>query len=64
MPIKLVTAAQAAIALDVTPARIRQLAGAGRIKGAKRMGRDWIMPSRLRIKTVPQGRPRKSHREP
>ena len=64
MPIKLITAATAARELGVSPARIRQLAGAGRIKGAKRMGRDWIMPSLLRIKQVPQGRPRKSHHEP
>lgn len=56
---KLVTAATAAKQLGVTASRIRQLAIAGRIKGAARLGRDWVMPSPVKVSKVQQGRPPK-----
>lgn len=55
---KLLSAAQAAAELGVTPQHIRQLAADGRIKGARRMGRDWFMPAPVRVSKVPRGRPK------
>lgn len=53
----MLTTEQAARRLRVTPARIRQLAAAGRIPGAVRFGRDWQIPVRFRVTKVRQGRP-------
>ena len=53
----MLTSAQAAARLGVTPARIRQLAIAGRIRGAYRQGRDWLIPIRFSVQKVRQGRP-------
>lgn len=39
------TTADAARALQRTPARIRQLCQAGRLPGARRHGRDWLIPA-------------------
>lgn len=51
------TVAQAARALGVTPGRVRQLLWEGRIVGARKHGRDWLIPAPVRVREVPRGRP-------
>ena len=41
----IMTTSKAAEALGITPRRIQQLLKAGRIKGADKPGRDWIIPA-------------------
>jgi len=38
------TTREAAAALGVTPRRVVQLIAEGRIRGAERRGRDWLVP--------------------
>ena len=38
------TAQDAADVLGISPTRVRQLCKAGRVRGAKRMGVQWIIP--------------------
>ena len=41
---KLVTIAIAAEALGISPVRMRQLCQEGRVRGAEKIGRDWMIP--------------------
>jgi len=50
--IPLTTAAQAA---GVTPRRLRALCQQGRIRGAKKLGRDWLLPPRWSITPATRG---------
>lgn len=54
------TAEQAAEILGVTPRRVRTLCRAGRIVGARKIGRDWIIPNPPSV--VPARRGPKSER--
>lgn len=38
--------AQAAISWRISEPRVRQWLAAGRIKGATKLGRDWLIPAR------------------
>jgi hypothetical protein len=42
--VKLVTITAAAEALGVSPVRMRQLCQDGRVDGAEKLGRDWLIP--------------------
>lgn len=44
MPNDWLTTIEAGQRLGITPARIRQLCQAGRIVGAQKVGRDWVIP--------------------
>lgn len=46
----------------VSPMRVRQLIAEGRIAGAKKVARDWMIPNRavIRPPANPRGRPPKS----
>lgn len=46
---------EAAERLKIHPSRIRRLAAAGRIQGAQKIGRDWIIPESLRIRAGSRG---------
>ena len=54
---KLVTIAAAADALGISPVRMRQLCQARRVRGAEKIGRDWMVP------VGPDGRPRVDEKE-
>lgn len=41
---RMLSASVAASALDVTPRQVRRLAARGRFAGARRAGRDWLIP--------------------
>ena len=43
-PLDVLTSTQMAQLLDMTPSRVRQLCAAGRLQGAQRIGRDWMIP--------------------
>jgi len=43
----------------VSQQRIRQLAAKGRIQGARKVGRDWVIPAGAVWDRRPPGRPRK-----
>ena len=45
----------AADELGVTEARVRQLAAQGRIEGAHKIGRDWIIPSPVEVRPGTRG---------
>lgn len=45
------TVAEVAAALGVSTGRVRQLLGQGRIYGARKLGRDWMIPAPVRVKT-------------
>lgn len=45
----MITVAQAATQLGVTPRRVRALLGQHRIVGAVKMGRDWLIPDRVQV---------------
>ena len=45
----LMNVAQAAAALGVSVQRIRKLLLAGRIVGAEKVGRDWVIPTPVRV---------------
>lgn len=40
------TSTQSAAALGIQPSRVRQLAIAGRFAGARKVGRDWLIPAK------------------
>jgi len=44
----MITTAQAAKILGITRTRVLQLCRAGRIEGAEKVGRDWLIPARFR----------------
>jgi excisionase family DNA binding protein len=56
-----ITVQQAAEQLGLTDSRIRQLLLAGRIRGARKVGRDWVLPNNPVIArpAKPRGRPAK-----
>ena len=57
MPTKrLITTTEAATELWVTTARVRALLNMGRIVGARKMGRDWVIPSPIQVLTSRQRR--------
>jgi hypothetical protein len=39
----------AAVLLDISPRRLRVLCAAGRVQGAKKLGRDWLIPSPVQV---------------
>lgn len=45
----ILTVSEAAVALRLSEQRIRQLLLAGRIVGARRLGRDWAIPAPARV---------------
>ena len=45
----------AAEELGVTKARVRQLAAQGRIEGAHKIGRDWIIPRPVEVRPGTRG---------
>ena len=47
----------AAIRLGVTVQRVRQLLKQGRIRGATKIGRDWMIPTDVHVRKVKMGRP-------
>ena len=53
-PSRNVTARRAAQELGVSATRLRQLLAQGRVKGAERIGRDWVIP--LPVEIVPGSR--------
>jgi len=60
------TTTEAAAALKVNQSRIRQLCRAGLATGAKRMGRDWLIPENALSKLAKRpkaGRPRAAPKE-
>jgi len=46
---QLLSSAEAARILGVSPMRVRQLLSQGRIKGARKIGRDWVIPAPVRV---------------
>ncbi|MGV3721995.1 MAG: helix-turn-helix domain-containing protein [Actinomycetota bacterium] len=58
---ELLNAKQAAEKLNISTARVRQLAGQGRLPGAQRVGRDWVIPAEAveKFEPLPPHRPRK-----
>lgn len=58
---ELLTTTEAALRLGITPSQVRHLAAAGQFKGARRFGRDWLIPARALTAARPTvGRPRKA----
>ena len=55
----MLTAEQLAQRLGVKPTTIRKDAAAGRIPGARKIGRDWTFPEDAQRHVAPRGRPRK-----
>lgn len=55
---RFLTAAQAAQRLGVVPQRMRLLLLQGRIRGAVKVGRDWVIPADFPDPRRPEGRPR------
>ena len=51
------TTPQAAAKLGLTTGRVRQLAIAGELPGAKRFGRDWMIPKEAVEKSLPRPKP-------
>jgi len=43
--------------LNVSERRVRKLCLDGRIAGAQRIGRDWVIPSPVQVAAVKRGRP-------
>jgi len=46
---------QAAQELGVTQRRVLQFCTEGRVKGARKIGRDWIIPSPIKVKPRSRG---------
>lgn len=51
----MITATDAAALLGVTPRRVQALCQQGRIRGARKLGRDWLLPDRPRISEGTRG---------
>jgi hypothetical protein len=49
MPVKLISAGEAAIKLKVSPRRVQILCAQGRIRGAQIVGGSWILPTGFRV---------------
>jgi hypothetical protein len=50
---------QAAALLGISIARVRVLCGEGRIDGAEKIGRDWLLPSDPKVRPASRQRPGK-----
>jgi hypothetical protein len=50
-----ITTAQAAEELGVTRGRVIQLCNQGRVEGAERIGRDWIIPTPVKVSPGTRG---------
>lgn len=59
---KTITTAQAAAQLEVTPLRVQQLCRQRRIKGARLVGRVWIIPEDFKVTPGIPGRKPKQGR--
>lgn len=57
------TIAQAAKLKKLKPSWVRKMAQDGRIAGATRFGKSWMIPKDFEITPVPLGRPRNPWRE-
>lgn len=55
----MITVQQAAKKLKVTPRRVRVLCGQGRIAGAEKIGRDWLLPDKPVVIAADRRRPGK-----
>jgi excisionase family DNA binding protein len=55
MPEYLISTGEAAIKLGVSKRRIQILCEQGRIKGARRIGRAWVVPATIRIEPADRG---------
>lgn len=53
----MITIAKAALLLNVNQQRIRVLCRDGRIRGARKVGRDWVLPDRPVITPATHGPP-------
>ncbi|MGH8519848.1 MAG: helix-turn-helix domain-containing protein [Gammaproteobacteria bacterium] len=66
----MITVGEAARRLGVSVAWIRRLCAEGRIKGASKIGRDWVIPAGaavappVRRANTKRGRPRRTRRIP
>ena len=56
---KLITVKEAAYELALSAIRVRQLCQQGRVKGARKIGRDWVIPTPIEV--APVTRPRGFH---
>jgi excisionase family DNA binding protein len=56
---ELISIQEAAAALGISEQWLRQLARSGRVRGATKVGRDWVIPSPPRV--LPSTRPRGYH---
>lgn len=58
----MITVKQFADKRGVSTIRVRQFIAEGRIAGARKLGRDWLIPERavVRASANPRGRPRKA----
>lgn len=54
---RLLTIPEAATELGVSAQRVRRLAARGRIVGAVKCGRDWLIPAPVRVTPGKPGRP-------
>mgnify|MGYP000520359299 CR=1 FL=1 len=55
----MISLTQAAELLSLSTARLRDLCGKGRMPGAIKVGRNWILPDKPTISAPVWGRPRK-----
>lgn len=60
----LMTVQQAAEKMGVSAARVTALCREGRVAGARKVGRDWILPGEPRIAAAARQRPGKVVLEP
>jgi hypothetical protein len=56
---KLISVPTAAGVLGVSERRLRILCTAGRVQGATKVGRDWLIPSPPVVRAAPKRRPGK-----
>lgn len=50
-----ITVKTAASRLNVSPRRVRVLCAEGRITGAQKVGRDWLIPDPPEVRPSPKG---------
>jgi len=53
--LKFISTTDAAAKADVTPRYIQKLCAEGRIKGAERVGRAWLVPASFKWTALPMG---------
>ncbi len=54
-PLRVVGVPDASIELGVSPRRVHQLLDGNRIEGAQKIGRDWVMPTPVKVKVGSRG---------